>query len=69
MALAAVRSKVVVLLLLIHYLLFLSMFVEFCGRSLSSNAVLCVISNFVIPEEKGACCFILLAFLLSRGCK
>ena len=52
--LAAVRSKVVVLLLLIHCLLLLHLFVEILFWSLYCCVVLCVLSSFAIsPLGKG----------------
>ena len=45
---AAIRSKVVVLLLLIHCLLLLSLFVGGCALSLFCYAVLSVLSSFAI---------------------
>ena len=48
MALLAVRSKALILSLILQCLLLLPLFVFFCGRSLFWYAELCVLSSFAI---------------------
>ena len=64
MALAAVRSKAVVLLLLVRPV------VGFCNCSMSCCTLLCIHSRFTNhPDgEERAGCFALFIFLVSRDC-
>ena len=63
MALAAARSKAVVLLLLI-----VTSIVGFCNCSMFCCALLCVHSSFAIISMGRACCFALFVFLVSHDC-
>ena len=69
MAWAAVRSKAVDLLLLIHSILLLPLFVLYVIGSCFVFSVICVLSSFaIILMGNSAGCFTLMVFMMSCDC-
>ena len=66
----AVRSKTVVLLLLIHCFMYLPLFVGFCAWSLFRSAILSILSCFcnLLDEEERVGCFALIVFPMPCYC-
>ena len=70
MAQAAVRSKAVVMLLLIYCLMYFTLVVEVLYLSLFCNALLCVLSSFaVILKRKRVGCFASIVLRMCCYCK